>query len=71
MKGLFKRVASYIEKVHIHVFCSMYWKGKCEGLHENQENLNKCVNAISEMGKLALKVSFGRYIAPLYHVVAS
>ena len=36
----------------------MYWKGRYEGLHENQENLNTCVKTISDMGKMALKVSF-------------
>ena len=36
----------------------MYWKGKYEGLHENQQSLNTCVKNISDMGKMALKVSF-------------
>ena len=36
-----------------HVFYSMYWKGKYEGLHENQQSLNTCVKNRSDMGKMA------------------
>ena len=46
-----------VYKCIILLFYSMYWKGRYEGLHENQQSVNHCVSAISDMGKMAMKVS--------------
>ena len=42
------------------LFYSIYWQGRYEGLYENQQSVNDCVSTISDMGKMAMKVSFSK-----------
>ena len=57
-KGLFLR--EHKKDYNCILFYSMYWQGRYEGLHENQQSVNDCVSTISDMGKMAMKVSFSK-----------
>ena len=59
-KGLFLKEHRKRLQLYIILIYSMYWKGRYEGLHENQQSVNDCVSTISDMGKMAMKVSFSK-----------